>query len=97
MVQLNNPARLQRFKDYLNNAPKSISYSTYRMHREVCNKLLEDFLTTRQSDLLNDLKDHIMLFGTIYTGMKNNKSTSEDLEEVKNKYTYFKMWIKDQS
>lgn len=92
-----NTERLKTFENYFYSNKPRISYRTYIMFNSTCAKILNEFLTTRDFDLLIDLKEHTMFLGKIYKQIKENFPEEEYLEDIKDKYSYYKDWILSES
>ena len=62
-----------------------------------CNQLLNDYLTSRNVEILIDLKEHVMYIGVIYKYITQNHPSEPKLIEIKDKFKYYKEWIINES
>jgi len=92
-----NKERLEIYKAYFYDNRSKISYRSFKMFDHTCKNLLDAFLTTRQIELLIDLKEHTMFIGEIYKQISENFPQEEYLPIIKDKYTYYKEWIISES
>lgn len=88
-----NTEKLESFKHYVLSNKNKISYKTYVMFNGSCQKILDDFLTTCETELILDLKEHTIFLGTIYKYIKQNNPNEQYLPEIKTKFKYYKEWI----
>jgi hypothetical protein len=92
-----NADKLKSFKGYVIGNKNKITYKTYVMFNSTCTKILNDYLTTCEIELLFDLKEHTMFLGTIYKYISENNPSEEYLPQIKEKFAYYKSWIISQS
>lgn len=87
----------KKLKKLVKDNPKEITYKSYFIHKANCSLLLNDFLTKRNILDMYKLRNHVEYIQTLYYHISKNDGSMEDLEVIKNDYSYFVKWVEEQS